>query len=111
MVPNPLFPELHTPAHTPFTAALRGPFFFHAWDEHLLLVRWNRATPPLHRLACHCSRRRLVHVAQPLPPPPQIGGRIRPTSPICSADLLGFWILPTCSADLWGFCDLANSFC
>ena len=24
------------------------------------------------------------------PPPPQIGGRIRPTSPICSADLLGF---------------------
>ena len=32
-------------------------------------------------------------------PPAQIGGRIRPTSPICSADLLGFWILPICSAN------------
>ena len=30
-------------------------------------------------------------------PPPKIGGRIRPTSPICSADLLGFWISPICS--------------
>ena len=25
------------------------------------------------------------------PPPPQIGGRIQPTSPVCSADLWGFW--------------------
>ena len=31
-------------------------------------------------------------------PPPQIGGRIRPTLPICSADLLGF-------------CEFADSFC
>ena len=32
------------------------------------------------------------------PPPPQIGDRIRPTSPICSADL-------------FGFCNSADSFC
>ena len=49
------------------------------------------------------------------PPPPhhhhQIDRRIRPTSPICSADLLGFCISLICSADLWGFCDFADSFC
>ena len=45
------------------------------------------------------------------PPPPQIGGRIQPTSPICSANLLGFWTSPICSADLRGFCEFADSFC
>ena len=44
-------------------------------------------------------------------PPPKIGGRIWPTSPISSADLLGFWISPICSADLRGFCEFADSFC
>ena len=34
-----------------------------------------------------------------LHPPPPLGGRIRPTSPICSADLLGFWIFLIRSAD------------
>ena len=49
---------------------------------------------------------------QPPPtPPPEISGRFRPTSPICSAVLLGFWILPICSADLRGFCEFADSFC
>ena len=37
--------------------------------------------------------------APPPPPPTQIGGRIRPTSPICSSDLLCFWIVPICSAN------------
>ena len=53
----------------------------------------------------------LLGLIPPHNTPPQIGGGIWPTSPICSADLLGFWILPTCSANLWGFCDLADSFC
>ena len=56
-----------------------------------------------------CNFRRNECMATP--PHHQIGGRIWLTSPICSADLLGFWISPTCSADLWGFCDLADSFC
>ena len=30
--------------------------------------------------------------------PPKTGGRLSPTLPICSAGLLGFWILPFCFA-------------
>ena len=56
---------------------------------------------------------------------PKIGGQIRPTSPICSADSLGFWgfadlfcrfvgvsgVLPICSADSLGFWGFADLFC
>ena len=44
-------------------------------------------------------------------PPSEIGGRIRRTSSICSADSLGFYILPICSADSLGVWDFADLFC
>ena len=44
----------------------------------------------------------LLTVWQP-PPPPPLGGRLSPISLICSADLLGLWVLPICFAKLFGF--------
>ena len=58
------------PAHTPWQ--LLVPECVHVTTR---ICTWLPTYPPPH--------------LQP-PPPPQIGGRIRPTSPICSVDLLGF---------------------
>ena len=77
------------------------------WTSLPLAVRWAQL---LHKGGTYWP----TGLAQPLAnvqANPQIGGRIQPISPICSADLLGFCIPPICSADLWGFCDLADSFC
>ena len=57
--------------------------------------RLSRCPPTKPHLMAQCPNS--SHVNAP-PPPRQIGGHIRPTLPICSADLLGF-------------CDFADSFC
>ena len=67
-----------------------------------------QACPQCCQTSCQTSTKSAVipaaQVAATIPPPPP---PIRqPNSLKCSAELLGFWILPNCSAS-WGFQDFA----